>query len=1359
MNYPTGFFSCVKVALVACLLYPGLGLQAQTSVYWDINNTTAGAGGATPGGAGFEWNSTHAFWNTAATGSGGTLAAWSAGNIAVFSAGSDATGTYTIGVQGSHDVRGLSFEEGTVTLQGGTLNFTADSFLTVADSLVATLDGLTLSGSSNLTLRGKGTLRFTGASTGSLTGDFRIDGGLLELSSTSGPALGTGDILIESSSGAAANLNPSTLRLLASNQIADTAHVTVVSRQYRAGLFDLNGFNETIGGLTIASSTGTVGIGVRTGSGAVLTVLGDIFLHNDRAGTGNNARDVLITGTGSRTSLAPDSGILDLGGGVRTITVEGRAPTLFEDSDAAIETTIRNGGIIKAGPQMLILTGTNIYTGGTTISAGTLRIGSGSTTGSIMGDVVNNSVIEFNRSNAYTFSGNITGTGTLNKLGTGALKLTGTNAYGGVTSVLNGTLQIEKIGMAGSVTDSNVGTNTYMDLGSGTVNVGLEYQGTGETTDKILRLTGSTGNVTLTASGTGALVFQNALNFTTAGNKTLTLTGSSMAANTLPGISNSPGEGTTQVVKTGAGTWVISSNSSYTGITTINNGTLRLTATGSISQSGLRLPNGVFEIAGADDVTLVGDPSMVLNAGELINYSVILGGGPVGSSSTINIASNRTLNLQSNLAFLATNNNQMANITGGTLNIGNERRVFVVGNSSSADPDLTISSVITGGDNSVLMKAGLGRLTLTQGLNLNEVHVNVGRLDLGGLENTLGSLLVGVNNAGALHYSVPGGSLSVGSGASDTLQIGITRDLQQYSYGASFSGVIDLRGSANFTANVGQLFVGVHTSNGFGYPSFVTITAPALDGVTTPVSMTPINNAFYMATNNTITAASNFVVADAASSSVSGTNTVQFGEGLNLINTPNLYIGYRKGSGAATIRAGGRLEVKGIGEAGRTALYIGHSAVNTGGATTNSLDLTGGTFIGSLSSISIGFKSGGSGATAGSAIGTLTLTGAENQVNVSGNVVIGHIAGIQASATSFGRGTLNMGGGTFTVSGNVDMSTIAATGTGATNANLTSSGMLNLTGGTFTVGGNINRGQDSLNRTSATITVDGGILDVTAGNIGSAAAPIILNARSGGLRGINEFNGGAPLIKTTSGLMTLGGVNNYTGGTQIQGGTLEVLMNSRTGVGNTTIQGADAVLAGNGTISGNALLTQGSIRPGANGGVGNGMLTFAGDLTLNATTGTLRLGIAGPTGIADLSTHAVADIPSAYDFTSYNSETHNLGNHDLIRVQGALTWNSGTKLVVEDTGVFYSYGQVFNLLDWSGLMNGGPTLSSTTSFGGAVNSYLELPSLVGTGFHWDLSLFTSHGVLVVVPEPGRALLLFFGGMALMARRRRTGLPH
>ena len=82
-------------------------------------------------------------------------------------------------------------------------------------------------------------------------------------------------------------------------------------------------------------------------------------------------------------------------------------------------------------------------------------------------------------------------------------------------------------------------------------------------------------------------------------------------------------------------------------------------------------------------------------------------------------------------------------------------------------------------------------------------------------------------------------------------------------------------------------------------------------------------------------------------------------------------------------------------------------------------------------------------------------------------------------------------------------------------------------------------------------------------------------------------------------------------------------------------------------------------------------------------------------------------------------------------------------------------GDVFNLIDWSaaGLNLNTFTVGNRFRDGTETGVDLLLPTL-GTGLLWDTSLFESAGVLVVVPEPGRGLLLLIACMTLVWRRRR-----
>jgi len=140
------------------------------------------------------------------------------------------------------------------------------------------------------------------------------------------------------------------------------------------------------------------------------------------------------------------------------------------------------GGLEKTGAGTLTLSEANTYTGGTTVSAGTLT---GSTT-SIQGSITNNAAVQFDQSTNGTYSGVITGTGSVTKAGTGNVTLSGANNYTGGTTVGAGTLTGSTTSLQGSITNNaavqfDQSTNgTYSGVISGTGS--LTKAGTGNVT-------------------------------------------------------------------------------------------------------------------------------------------------------------------------------------------------------------------------------------------------------------------------------------------------------------------------------------------------------------------------------------------------------------------------------------------------------------------------------------------------------------------------------------------------------------------------------------------------------------------------------------------------------------------------------------------------------------------------------------------------------------------------------------------------------------------------------------------------------------------------------------------------------------
>ncbi|QEE20138.1 autotransporter outer membrane beta-barrel domain-containing protein [Youhaiella tibetensis] len=154
------------------------------------------------------------------------------------------------------------------------------------------------------------------------------------------------------------------------------------------------------------------------------------------------------------------------------------------------------GSLTKEGLGTLTLTGANTYGGGTTISAGTLQLGDGGTSGSIMGSVANSGILAFNRSDVVIFGGTIAGTGGVWQVGSGKTVLTADSSglsgvsavYDGilaVNNVLGGSLEVrggrlQGVGQVGATT--NFASGTIAPGNSiGTLTVAGNYVGNGGT--------------------------------------------------------------------------------------------------------------------------------------------------------------------------------------------------------------------------------------------------------------------------------------------------------------------------------------------------------------------------------------------------------------------------------------------------------------------------------------------------------------------------------------------------------------------------------------------------------------------------------------------------------------------------------------------------------------------------------------------------------------------------------------------------------------------------------------------------------------------------------------------------------------
>jgi autotransporter-associated beta strand protein len=312
-----------------------------------------------------------------------------------------------------------------------------------------------MSGPGSLTKTGAGTLRLTYSN--SYTGGTTISAGTLEISETYG-LLGSGSVV-----------NNGVLKF---NRNA-YCHYTVNNSISGSGSIEQRGAGEVY--LTAANTfTGPVNIysgGVHEGylalrnsyalgstSGVTVYSGGTLGLEGAGGNVTVTGRSVSLNGMGY---YAPDYGALTSYHGNNAWT--GPVTLQSESAIGAYDDSLTIGGTIsgaytmtKVGAGSLVLTGNNTYSGGTTISLGTLQIGNGGATGALptTGSVTDNATLAFKRSNAYTVSNSISGSGSVVHSGIGTTTLSGTNTYSGGTTINAGNLRFSTSGSCPTGADS-----------------------------------------------------------------------------------------------------------------------------------------------------------------------------------------------------------------------------------------------------------------------------------------------------------------------------------------------------------------------------------------------------------------------------------------------------------------------------------------------------------------------------------------------------------------------------------------------------------------------------------------------------------------------------------------------------------------------------------------------------------------------------------------------------------------------------------------------------------------------------------------------------------------------------------------
>ena len=259
---------------------------------------------------------------------------------------------------------------------------------------------------------------------------------------------------------------------LFSGQLSDNGTGAVSLRKTGAGIWTVSGSNTYTGGTQLNAGTLSLGSANAIGASGTITFGGGTLQYSAINTTDYSARFSNVVGQ------------------------QYRIDTNSQNVTLATALTSTGGSFTKLGAGTLTLTAANTYTGGTTISAGTVSVGDGSTTGSIVGDVANSGTLAFNRSDALTYAGVVSGTGAMSKSGAGTLTLTGNNTYTGGTTINAGTVSVGDGSITGSIVGDVANSGTLTFNRSDALTYGGVVSGTGSLTKD------GAGTLTLTDANT-----------------------------------------------------------------------------------------------------------------------------------------------------------------------------------------------------------------------------------------------------------------------------------------------------------------------------------------------------------------------------------------------------------------------------------------------------------------------------------------------------------------------------------------------------------------------------------------------------------------------------------------------------------------------------------------------------------------------------------------------------------------------------------------------------------------------------------------------------------------------------------------
>jgi autotransporter-associated beta strand protein len=503
---------------------------------------------------------------------------------------------------------------GTMGLGGATRTLTTDS--------VVEFSGVVSNG--GITKQGASTLTFLGASANTYTGLTTVSAGGLTLNKTAVDAI-AGNVLVNGTG---------TLTLGAANQINNASDVEVA-----AGTFALGAFSDTVNNLKLTGGTITGSAGGILTSSTAYDFQSSGNVTGSLAGTAGanktTAGTVTFTGANANTYT-----------GLTTVSAGSLVLNRDNNVDALAGDVLVNGTgtlAINRIDQIKNTANVEVATGGTLAIAGNAETVNGVklTGGAITGSGANSILTS---TTAFDFqSGSSTavlaGTAGVTKTTGGTVSLGRASTYSGGTTLTDGTLQIASAstGSVGLITSSAIGTGT-LTLNGGTLSSGSV------TSRTLLNAAIVGGNLILgDAANNGKLTFSADVDL---GGSARTLTTAS--AINFDGVVSNGG-----INKAGAGTLTLGGNSTYTGATTVNGGTLLVSTGGSIAQSSLTtVTTGTTLTANGTVGAVAVNTGGTLNGAGTVGTTTVAGTlTPGNSPGVLNVNGNLTMASGGNMVW------------------------------------------------------------------------------------------------------------------------------------------------------------------------------------------------------------------------------------------------------------------------------------------------------------------------------------------------------------------------------------------------------------------------------------------------------------------------------------------------------------------------------------------------------------------------------------------------------------------------------------------------------------------------------------------------------------------------------------